>query len=558
VKIELRWQLLLAAVGIVFVISLLGFQIQSAGICTTSIASSGGRLVEGTIGQPQYINPLLSDSNPVDAEFTDLIFDGLTRYNEEGYLEPSLAESWQVSEDGRVYTFDIRDDAFWHDGEPVTADDISFTYGLLKEEEFPVAGQVKVLWEAVTISQTTESEISFKLPTPYSPFLDATTRGILPSHILGEVDPDELMDHPFNRSPIGTGPFMVVPGNDFLQDGFLRLVPNPRYWRDGSNLDYIEFRFFPDSESLAAAYSANEINSLGGFSSSEIEMIGILPEIRLFSYPAQRYAQLLFNFGESGSSAIRTKEVRTALIQALNSEEIIDNALMGQALPLRGPYLPDTWANNDGILNNFTFNKDAAMASLDGAGWLSIEGNPVRELDGEQLSIRFLIEDNPVHADVAKSVMDQWSGIGVKTELIKVSGSEFPAVLADQEFDVLLTDVQPNGDPDLYDFWSQEAILNGQNFGHWNNRRASEALEVARKLTLPEERKPYYESFLKQYNEDLPAVTLFQYINTQGISEDVLDLDIGKVSSPRDRFASFSEWSLLQRDVASVCLEDDL
>jgi len=169
-----------------------------------------------------------------------------------------------------------------------------------------------------------------------------------------------------------------------------------------------------------------------------------------------------------------------------------------------------------------------------------------------------LIDDNPIHDVVAKSIVEQWSEIGVKTELIKLSDGELPAVLADQEFDVFLIDVQPNGDPDLYDFWSQEAILSGQNFGRWNNRRASEALEVARKLTLPEERKPYYDAFLKHYNEDLPAVTLFQYIKTQGISEDVLDVDIGKVGSPRDRFASFSEWSLLQGEGASVCPEVDM
>ncbi len=557
-RIELRWQLLLAAVGILFVISFSGFQIQSSGTCTTSLSSSGGRFVEGNIGQPQYINPLLSDSNPLDREYVDLIFDGLTRYNNEGYLVPALASSWQVSDDGLVYTFEMRDDVFWHDGEPVTAEDVAFTYGILQEEEFPGAAQVKFLWESVIISQTAESEISFILPTPYSPFLEATTRGILPRHILQDVTPIELALHPFNQSPIGSGPFMIVPGNDFQRDGFLRLVPNPRYWRDKSKLDYLEVRFFPDSESMAAAYSNDEIHSLGGFSSSDIKQIGVLPEIRLFSYPARRYAQLLFNFGESASPAIRTAEVRHALVQALNSEEIVDNALFGQAIPLLGPYLPDTWAKAEGLLNNYAFNKDAALASLDSAGWTEVDGSPFREREGEQLIIRLLIDDNPIHDAIAKSVMDQWSNIGVKTDLNKLSNVELPTVIKDQEFDVFLIDVQPNGDPDLYDFWSQEAIIDGQNYGGWNNRRASEALEIARKLTLPEERKPFYEAFLKQYNEDLPAVTLFQYIKTQGVSQDVLDVDIGKVNSPRDRFATFPEWSFMQREIGTTCPEVEM
>jgi ABC-type transport system substrate-binding protein len=142
--------------------------------------------------------------------------------------------------------------------------------------------------------------------------------------------------------------------------------------------------------------------------------------------------------------------------------------------------------------------------------------------------------------------------------LIKLSDVDLPSVIKEQDFDVILLNVQPIGDPDLYDFWSQEAIISGQNYGGWNNRRASEALEVARKLTLPEERKPYYEAFLKQFNADLPAVTLFRYIKTQAVSEDVLGIDIGKVNSPRDRFATFSEWSLIAREVASACPDVDM
>lgn len=103
-----------------------------------SCAAAGGDFVEGVVGAPRSLNPLLSDLYPVDRELTSLIFDGLTRYDASGALVSALAESWVVSDDGRSVTFTLRDDLVWHDGEPVTAVDVAFTYGLLQNEAFPV------------------------------------------------------------------------------------------------------------------------------------------------------------------------------------------------------------------------------------------------------------------------------------------------------------------------------------------------------------------------------------------------------------------------------------
>ena len=89
------------------------------------------------IGQPQHLNPLLSESNLVDAELVDLLFDGLTRYDENGFLKPALARSWDISDDGLTYSFELRDDVLWHDGEPLTASDVVFTFSLLQDDNFP-------------------------------------------------------------------------------------------------------------------------------------------------------------------------------------------------------------------------------------------------------------------------------------------------------------------------------------------------------------------------------------------------------------------------------------
>jgi peptide/nickel transport system substrate-binding protein len=557
VKIELRWQLLLAAVCVAFLISLLGFQIQSAGECTTQIPSSGGRLVEGRVGQPQYLNPLLSKANPVDQELVSLLFDGLTRYNDQGLLEPALAQSWEVNDEGTTYRFDLREDIVWHDGEPFNADDVVFTYGLLQHEDFSSPNSLKELWSSVTISSTDEFKVDFILDQPYSPFLDATTLGILPEHLLGQLPPDEIADQSFNRSPVGTGPFLVVPGNDFRRDGFLLLAPNPRFWRGGAALDTVEYRFYPDGEAIVEAFEEGEIHALTSFPHADIEKLGALPGIRLYSSGAPRFTQMIFNLTDSASPAIRRPEIRRALIQSLNRETIIDQALSGQGLPLDGPYLPDSWAFNPFVFSNHNYQPEESAAVLESLGWVIAEGSQFRSFEGEPLRLRILAPDDPSHVSMAGIIADQWANIGVDSEIKRVGLTRLDENLQEREYDVALVDIEPINDPDLYDFWSQEAIVNGQNYGGWNNRRASESLESARKLTTVEERRPHYDAFLQYFVEEVPAFTLFQHVWTYGISDEVNEVDIGQIHSPRDRYQSYPDWYLEFREAATFCPEAD-
>jgi peptide/nickel transport system substrate-binding protein len=556
VKIDLRWQLLLAVVCLGLVVSLLGLQVQRSGLCTEHVPSPGGKLAEGIIGQPQFLNPLLDDANPVDSELADLIFDGLTRYGEDGQLEPALASDWQFSEDGLTVTFRLRDDVVWHDGRPFTAADVAFTYGLLQNENIESPEAVRDLWSSITINVLDDEQIEFVLPQPYAPFLEATTRGILPEHVLTDAPAGALGEQAFNRSPVGTGPFLVAPGNDWQQVGFLRLVPNPNYWREGVQLDVLEYRCYEDTDALAAAYELGDIQAISGVQSNGLKQIAILPEIRLFTTVAPRVTQLIFNLSESGAPAVRSLEVRKALAQAVDRDALVDEVLNGQGVPLEGPYLPTSWAYNPGNLTAYTYDSAAAGARLDGAGWTRPEGEATRFRDGEGLTLRLLVSDEGAHQALANEIAKQWAEVGIQGELVVVPVSEMRAALTQRQFDVALVDVEPPGDPDLYDFWSQEAIVAGQNFGAWDHRWASEALEAGRQLAAVEERQPYYDAFMRFYDEELPALTLFQHVYTYGISESVNDVEIGPIFSPRDRYETLSQWFLVYRDIAVDCPAD--
>lgn len=566
-KPNIRWQLLLAAGCLGLVLAFLTFEekqivisaeeglsqpAEISGSCTTEVPAAGWTLVEGVIGRPQYVNPLLAEANPVDQMLADLIFDGLTRYDENGRLTPALAQSWSFSEDGRTVSFSLRSDVTWHDGEPFTAEDVAFSYGLLQEKNFPADESVKMLWESVTISVTNELSVTFQLPQPYSPFLDATTQGILPAHLLQGTNPSAIIDASFNRMPVGTGPFRLVRGNDWQESGVLRLRSNPAYWQQNLYLDTLEYRFFPDAESLTAAFEAGEIQAISTISAEDLPQMLTTPGLGIYSSGGSYYTQLLYN-QSGGNPALQDVRVRKALSFSLDKEALIDQAVDGQGLPLDGPYLPNSWAYNGALLTRYTYQPNTAVSLFAEAGWVVPEGSTSRQKDGDPLSLTLLIGDDSEHRALADVITVQWGSVGVQTEIEVVDVISLTAVLAERTFDVALIDIDPPGDPDLYDFWSQEAIVRGQNYGGWNNRRASEALEAARQLATQDERTPYYEAFLRFYDTDHPALTLYQPVITYGLAEEIEGADVGRFTTPRERFNTVASWFVEYEEMPIPC-----
>jgi peptide/nickel transport system substrate-binding protein len=178
----------------------------------------------------------------------------------------------------------------------------------------------------------------------------------------------------------------------------------------------------------------------------------------------------------------------------------------------------------------------------------------MRFREGAPLSVRLVVLDQPEQRAVAEAVAQQWAALGVDAQLTLLP--DLPALnaaLTERNFDAVLLDIAPPADPDLYDFWSQEAIVRGHNYSGWNNRRASEALEAARQLLPVGERTVYYEAFLRQFDADLPALTLYQHVTSYALSDQVQQAEIGRLGQPRDRFATLPAWFLAFREIAVSC-----
>ena len=387
---NLRWQLLLATIGFGLILAILSFQVQSVELCSVTVPTAGGSFIEGVVGAPNTLNPLFSDAYPVDRELTDLIFDGLTMYDASGQLIPVLAENWNVAEDGRSVRFKLRDGLTWHDGEPVTANDVAFTYGLMQDATFPGSPALQSLWQTVTINVIDSLTVEFVLTTAYSPFLEMTTRGILPAHILQGETAVSLLTHPFNQTPIGTGPFVVDASQDWRNTGRLVLNPNLDYFQQGTQLAHLEFWFFPDETSLLAAFRDGEIHAINTISDEMLPEVAGLPHARLFTTTDERITMLLLNQRQDSTNKLQSASMRQALAYGLDRQAALDVALNGQGVLLDGPYLPNTWMYQADGMTVYGNQPETAVFLLEENGWVVPEGQVMRWREGDPLSIRLV------------------------------------------------------------------------------------------------------------------------------------------------------------------------
>jgi len=297
------------------------------------IAAEGGIYTEGVIGRPQFLNPVLLIGNPVDRDLSQLLFSGLTRYNPHtGLIEDDIATS-EKSNDNLSYTFTILPDAVWHDGAPVTADDVIFTYNtVLKNPAFHNVG-LRQVFDDVTIQKVDEKVVVFRLSEPYSFFLSNVTVGLLPKHILEAVPADNLDKSDFNQSPIGTGPYQFSSWTVADQTHELTLKRFDRYYAAVPKIQTIIFRVFPDQGTLLLAE-----NTLNGFRlNTDLKQDSLDGDSSRFTPLTYRLPQYSALFLNTESPILSNKKVRFALLLATDKQQVVDE--VGNAVVVDTPIL---------------------------------------------------------------------------------------------------------------------------------------------------------------------------------------------------------------------------
>jgi len=520
---------------------------------TVVVPADGGTYVEGVVGAPKNVNPLLCQLNEADRDLCNLAFVGLTRLNESGEAVPALAESLGISDNGITYTFKLRADAKWEDGTPVTADDVLFTTGLLKDQGFAGRKDMGDLWKQVNVVKIDDYTVAFALNQPYAPFLDYTSIGLLPSHILSGTAAANLDKIPFNQQPKGNGPWRVAEVNTSSgRITSIALESSKTYFGAKPKINRLVLRYYPSSQALLDAYRNGDVDGMANLSPADAVQAAELPNAVSYAMPQSRYMALEFNLRkDSGASALSELPVRQALMYALDRDSIINDVLHGQAVRADTPFIPGTWAF-DGAIKPYSHDLARAKALLKNAGYelamVAPSNAEVWQKNGEPIAFTLLTPENETQRKVAETVAKQWRELGVQVTVVPVRNI-VRNFLANKQFQVALTETLLDGDPDPYPLWHQSQIAAGQNFTGWENADASQWLEQARTTTNRDQRFELYRRFQEKFNEEIPAVMLYYPTYDYVVSSRAKNVQVAPIVYPSDRFRSLSDWTISTKRV---------
>lgn len=549
---QLRWQILVVLVTLGIVAVLL-FSQQSP-ITTGPILpqpEQGGVYTEGLVGSLGRLNPLLDWNNPADRDVNRLLFSGLIRFDEQGLPQSDLAEGRGVSEDGTIYNFTIRPNAFWHDGEPVTSDDVIFTIEMIRSAGSLYPQDIKDLWSKIEVTRLDEKTFKLTLPEPYVPFMDYLTFGVLPKHLLDSVPANQMAEAEFNINPVGSGPYKF--DHLLVENGQITgvvLTLSTSYYGRSPFIEQVVFRYYPTSEAAFEAYQQGDVLSVSQIAPEMLSAALEEPNLSVYTSRLPQMSFVLLNLNRPEVTFLQDPKVRRALMLSLNRPYIVNTFLQGQAVITDGPILPGSWAYYDGI-EHFEYNPDDAINLLKGEGYvIPAEGGEVRAKEGNPLTFTMLHPDDTLHTQMAQTIRDGWAAIGVRVDLQAVPYDELAVdFLASRDYQAALVDLNLSRtpDPDPYPFWHQAEATGGQNYSQWDNRPASEYLEQARVTADYTLRTRLYRNFQVVFAKELPALPLFSPVYSYGVDSQVQGVQIPSLYDPSDRLATFRDWYLLTR-----------
>ena len=552
---QLRWQIVVVLVTLVIVAVLLLSQQPSTtgGGVILPQPEQGGVYTEGLVGSLGRLNPLLDWNNPADRDVNRLLFSGLVRFDEHGLPRADLAESWGVTPDGTVYNFAIRPNAVWHDGQPVTADDILFTIELMKSAGSFYPQDVKDLWGNILVEKLNDKNIKFTLFEPFVPFMDYLSFGVLPKHLLGSIPPEQMPNADFNIQPVGSGPYkfdhLIIDNNGQITGVVLTVSTN--YYGTLPYIEQVVFRYYPTSAAALDAYRQGEVLSVSRIAADVLNSALEEPNLSFYTSLQPQMSFVLFNLKNPETAFLQNAKVRRALMLALNRPYIVNSLLQGQAVVSNGPILPGSWAYYDGT-ERFDYNPDAATELLKAEGYvIPASGGDVRAKDGVALAFLMMHPDDELHTRIAQIIQKEWAMIGVRVDLQPLSYERLVVeALASRAYQSALVDIKfaRTPDPDPYPFWHQAESTGGQNYSQWDNRAASEYLEQARVTADYSLRTRLYRNFQVVFSKELPALPLYVPVSSYGVDVQVQGAQVASLLyDPSDRLGTFASWYLLTR-----------
>lgn len=506
----------------------------------------GKTYTEGILKDPRTINPLFA-AQDTDRDIARLVFSGLLTYSVNGEPIPDLAERYEISADAKTYTLFLRKNALWHDGKPVSAEDVIFTIKTIQNSQYKSV--LRANWQGVTTEKLDEYTIRFTLRTPYAPFIENLTTGILPRHLWEGVSPEQALLHELNLKPVGSGPYKF---DSFKQkkDGSIswyRLKRNADYFREGPYLKKITFVPFPTEEELLTAWKKGLVEGFGPVSAA---LLTELASARFSVHTILMPRIFGVFFSEKNSPVLADLKIRQAIARTIDRDELIEKILPGGAAPAVSPlpFLKTTEAED----SLYAYDRQKARGLLEQAGWKDANDDGIREKRTKQKgkeivdNLRFTLttSDWPDLLRAAEIIKGKLREVGIEITIEKRPFSDLEtSVLRTRNFELLLFGQVYGYEPDPFAFWHSSQVKDpGLNIASYANKKADQLLEEVRRTSDTATRFKKYEEFSKIVSKDLPAVFLYSQLYLYLLPSDIYGANISKISLPSDRFNEANKW----------------
>jgi peptide/nickel transport system substrate-binding protein len=544
----------------VAIISLITMSVGYVSTHRVIIPAVGGTYTEGLVGEPLLINPLYSINNDVDQDLARLVYSGLLKWDPTDGFVPDLAESLEINEDATVYTLKIRDNAKFHNGEDVLARDVIFTINAIQNPTYrsPLADN----FFQATVVQEDDRTISFILEEPFAPFPQHLTVGILPAGLWADILPQNAPLASLNIQPIGSGPYKFA---EFAKDkkGSIRnytLERNADYYGQAPYIELLTFKFYADSLQLADALENKNVEGASVVNYEQLSTARSNKNINLHRPNSPQESVLYFN--QEISPVLSDVAIRSAIAQAINKAKLVDSAHDGKANVMEG-FIPEGMIGHNDQIES-TFNPDQANRDLDEAGYTMIEGTNTRKVkrslqdkvqtDEDEtdetesspiatIKLTLTTVDTLEMQNVAELIKEDLTSIGIELDIRLVRNEfMFGEVIEPKNFELLLTHIMLEADPDPYVFWHSSQNEGGLNLVDYENDDVDTLLEEARSELDETVRIEKYQQFQELLAKDIPAVFLYQSKYAYALSSKIISESIENIMIPSDRFAQIEEW----------------
>ncbi len=505
-----------------------------------SAGGAGGTVVVGMRSDFKGFNPIVTSDQYGMELINYALFTPLIQYDEKLQPQPYLAESWELQGDTAIQ-FKLRTDVKWDDGKPVTAEDVKFTFDRAKDPASASLIGAAFLAEVKSAEVVDANTVRFSFVRPHAQAIEDFWWAPAPKHLLEATSATDMQASPYNRAPVGSGPFKVV---EWTANQRLVMERNPNFpaaLGGVAKADRIVFRIIPEASTMLTELLTGGVHVDIPVTPDQIDQVNNSGQTKLMSFAGRTVFYVGWN---NDRPMFKDANVRRALALAINRQEIINALLKGQGeiatspIPPYSPLYPKAVAP-------LAFDVNQSKQMLEAAGWKDTNGDGIREKNGKPLRFEIMSSDDPLRKQVVEVIQSQLKQVGADAQ---VRVMEFQTMLTahkSREYDAVFTNwvldnFQMASAPYSLFHSSQADIKLSANRSSVRVPELDRAINAATIATDPAAQLQAWTTFTEVMQREQPVSFIF-WLNELAASRNEVD---GVVMDSRGEFRTIRDWTL--------------